>query len=155
MPPARQTTFDPAPPRYAPDDAGIAAFRARVLARYRESGRRFPWRETTDPYRILVSEIMLQQTQVDRVAAKYPAFLREFPDFGALAAAPLDRILHAWQGMGCNRRAIALQRCARRVVDEFRGILPADPAILVTFPGIGPATAASICAFAFSLTFSK
>jgi A/G-specific adenine glycosylase len=110
-----------------------------------------PWRETTDPYRILVSEIMLQQTQVERVRVKYPEFTAAFPDFSTLAVAPLPQVLAIWQGMGYNRRAIALQKCASRVIEDFHGTLPADPAILATFPGIGHATASSICAFAFNL----
>jgi A/G-specific adenine glycosylase len=94
---------------------------------------------------------MLQQTQVERVAVKYPAFIAAFPDFPALAGAPLSDILAVWQGMGYNRRAISLQKCARRVVEEYDGALPQDPEILATFPGIGRATAASICAFAFNM----
>ncbi len=131
-------------------DNGIPAFQTLVLSRYRASGRKFPWRETTDPYAILVSEIMLQQTQVERVAEKFPQFVAAFPDFKALASAPLPDILAVWQGMGYNRRAIALRKCACRVVEEFSGILPHDPDILATFPGIGRATASSICAFAFN-----
>jgi A/G-specific adenine glycosylase len=94
---------------------------------------------------------MLQQTQVERVTVKYPAFLCVFPDFPALAHAPLADVLASWQGMGYNRRAISLQKSARRVVEEFDGALPQDPDILATFPGIGRATAASICAFAFNM----
>jgi A/G-specific adenine glycosylase len=126
-------------------------FQALVLNHYREHGRDLVWRKTTDPYCILVSEIMLQQTQVDRVALKYPAFIATFPDFSSLASAPLDAVLGAWQGMGYNRRAIALQKTAGRVVAEFDGNLPADVETLATFPGIGKATASSICAFAFNL----
>ncbi len=108
-----------------------------------------PWRETRDPYRILVSEIMLQQTQVDRVRAKYDLFLVAFPDVAALASAPLDRVLAAWQGLGYNRRAVALQRTARILQAEHRGLIPDDTEALVALPGIGGATAASIRAFAF------
>ena len=108
-----------------------------------------PWRETRDPYRILVSEIMLQQTQVDRVRAKYETFLATFPDLAGLAAAPLEQVLAAWQGLGYNRRAVALHRAARILAAEHRGLLPDDTAALVALPGIGAATAASIRAFAF------
>jgi A/G-specific adenine glycosylase len=94
---------------------------------------------------------MLQQTQVERVSRKYPEFIAAFSDFPTLAEAPLSEVLGVWQGMGYNRRAIALQKCARRVVGEFGGTLPQDPDILATFPGIGRATAASICAFAFNM----
>jgi A/G-specific adenine glycosylase len=110
-----------------------------------------PWRETTDPYQILVSEIMLQQTQVERVLKKFPEFIRSFPDFGTLAAAPLADILAVWQGMGYNRRAIALQKCAIRVMQDYQGRVPDDSETLATFPGIGRATAGSIAAFAFNI----
>ncbi|MEN6442935.1 MAG: A/G-specific adenine glycosylase [Methanoregula sp.] len=130
----------------------IDAFRQRVLVQYRLEGRHdMQWRHTTDPYHILVSEIMLQQTQVERVAIKFPEFIRAFPDFAALASAPLPDIIAVWQGMGYNRRAIALKKCAEQVVSTCHGILPRDPEVLATLPGIGPATAASICAFAFNL----
>ena len=132
-------------------DTGISEFQQRVLDYYSLHGRPMPWRDTTDPYKILVSEIMLQQTQVERVLIKYPAFLSAFPDFTSLAQAPLADILTVWQGMGYNRRAISLQKCAQRVVNEYNGILPADVETLATFPGIGRATASSICAFAFDL----
>ncbi|MDO9323636.1 MAG: A/G-specific adenine glycosylase [Methanoregula sp.] len=129
---------------------GISEFRKMVLAHYSRHGRLMPWRDNLGPYSILVSEIMLQQTQVERVLTKYPEFLAAFPDFATLAKAPLADILSAWQGMGYNRRAIALQKCAQRVMNEFNGILPEDADILATFPGIGCATASSICAFAFN-----
>ena len=129
----------------------VRLFRALVLAHYRAHGRDLPWRQTTDPYRILVSEIMLQQTQVERVAVKYPEFIDRFPDFASLARAPQSDILLAWQGMGYNRRALALKRTAERVVDDYGGRLPADVETLATFPGIGRATAAAICAYAFNM----
>ena len=147
----RQTHLTPDGHRFSRDDQGMGAFQHLVLSRYRASARKFPWRETTNPYAILVSEIMLQQTQVGRVSEKFPAFLSAFPDVATLAAAPLAEVLAAWQGMGYNRRAIALQKCARIVTDEHGGRLPDDPAILATFPGIGKATAASICAYAYNL----
>jgi len=122
-----------------------------VLSHYEQYGRDMAWRNTTDPYQILVSEIMLQQTQVDRVTVKFPEFLRAFPDFASLAAAPLAKVLTVWQGLGYNRRAIALQKCAIRIMNEYDGVLPADVDILTTFPGIGRATASSIAAFAFNM----
>jgi A/G-specific adenine glycosylase len=122
-----------------------------VLSYYNNHGREMDWRDTTDPYLILVSEIMLQQTQVERVKIKFPEFIEAFPDFASLAAAPLDNVLFVWQGMGYNRRAIAIQKCAIRVINEYNGILPADVDLLATFPGIGRATASSIAAFAFNL----
>ncbi len=129
----------------------IRLFWDLILSHYRACGRDLPWRRTTDPYRILVSEIMLQQTQVERVAVRYPEFLERFPDFESLARAPRSEVLLAWQGMGYNRRAIALQTTAQRVVEEHGGRLPADPDTLATFPGIGRATASAICAYAFDM----
>jgi A/G-specific adenine glycosylase len=133
------------------DPASARRFREMVLTYYAGHGRDLAWRRTTDPYRILVSEIMLQQTQVERVSLRFPAFITTFPDFSSLAGAPLPAVLAAWQGMGYNRRAISLQQCARRVVEEYDGTLPQDPEVLATFPGIGTATAGSICAFAFNM----
>jgi len=149
----QQPLAPPGPERSEPpSDAEIAAFRGRVRAFYEKHGRHdMPWRHTDDPYRILVSEIMLQQTQVGRVIEKYPEFLTTFPDFAALAQAPQSAVIAAWQGMGYNRRAISLKKCAEKVVSEYGGTLPRDPEVLATFPGIGPATASSICAFAFNL----
>ena len=144
-----ETTGSPA--IYDATDDGIAQFREMVLDHYRNHGREMPWRENTDPYHILISEIMLQQTQVERVMVKFPEFIAAFPDIATLANAPLPAILAAWQGMGYNRRAIALLKCAARVMEEYHGILPADPEILATFPGLGHATASSICAFAFNV----
>ncbi|KAF5075922.1 Endonuclease III [anaerobic digester metagenome] len=129
----------------------IDLFRDLILSYFRAHGRDLPWRHTTDPYRILVSEIMLQQTQVERVAVKYTEFLERFPDFESLARAPRSEVLLAWQGMGYNRRAIALQETAKRVMDEYGGELPADVETLATFPGIGKATAAAIVAYAFNM----
>ncbi|MBD3391103.1 MAG: A/G-specific adenine glycosylase [Chitinivibrionales bacterium] len=122
------------------------AFRRAVYAHAR---RDLPWRKNVSPYRVVVSEIMLQQTRADRVAQKYPGFIRAFPSFAALAGASTAQVLAAWQGLGYNRRALMLHRCAREVRDKYRGRLPRDPEILRLLPGIGPATAASITAFAF------
>jgi A/G-specific adenine glycosylase len=108
-----------------------------------------PWRETRDPYRILVSEVMLQQTQVDRVRPKYAEFLGAFPDIAALASAPLSHVLGAWQGLGYNRRAVALHRTARLLLRDHGGKVPEGQEALLALPGIGPATAAAIRAFAF------
>ena len=109
------------------------------------------WRETIDPYQIFVSEIMLQQTQVERVAIKFPEFIKAFPDFGSLAREPLAEILAVWQGMGYNRRAIALRKCAIRVVDEFAGTLPAGHGYPRNLSRHRTSPAASICAFAFNI----
>ncbi|MGB7788655.1 A/G-specific adenine glycosylase [Methanoregula sp.] len=150
----RQELLTTTEARYSGDEnghPGIGEFRQMVQAFYQEHKRPMAWRETTDPYRILLSEIMLQQTQVERVALKYPEFIARFPDFPALARASPADILPVWQGMGYNRRAIALQKCAERVMTEFGGTLPCDVDTLATFPGIGRATASSIAAFAFNL----
>jgi A/G-specific adenine glycosylase len=131
-------------------DRAIALFRKLICDYFRTYGRDLAWRRTRDPYRIFVSEIMLQQTQVSRVAIKYPEFIAAFPDFESLAAAPLRDVLAVWQGMGYNRRARSLKEAAERVMQEFGGNLPGDEAVLTTLPGIGPATASSIAAFAFN-----
>jgi A/G-specific adenine glycosylase len=128
----------------------VGAFRAEIYQCYELYGRDFAWRKTSDPYHIVVSEIMLQQTQTQHVEGKYELFISEFPDFDSLAAASLHHILSIWQGLGYNRRAQALQKIARQVSCELSGQLPDEPAMLETFPGIGPATACSIAAFAFN-----
>ena len=129
----------------------ILAFREEVYRHYREHKRNFPWRETTDPYSILVSEVMLQQTGVDRVRVYYPRFIAVFPAFSFLAGAPLADVLRVWKGLGYNRRAQNLRRTACIVEEEFSGVLPPDEKILSTLPGIGRTTAAAILAFAFNL----
>lgn len=119
---------------------------------YARHGRRsLPWRKTVSPYKILVSEIMLQQTQVERVVPKYRAFLKQFPSLQALAKAPLADVLRAWQGLGYNRRAKMLHDCATTVVDTMQGRLPRTYAALAALPGIGPYTAGAIMAFAYNV----
>jgi A/G-specific adenine glycosylase len=132
-----------------PDDATLANFQSTVYAYYRAFPRSMPWRETDDPYRILLSEIMLQQTQVSRVMAKYHEFVEAFPDVHSLAVAPVSRVLEVWLGLGYNRRALALHRLARELVARG-GEVPDDPATLETLPGIGHATACAIAAYAFN-----
>lgn len=128
----------------------IAAFQQVVYEHYFRHGRTFPWRETSDPYRILVSEVMLQQTQTSRVIGKYEDFVSAFPDFPSLARAPLRDVLQVWQGLGYNRRAIALHRVAQTVVSTFGGQLPSSPAVLIQLPGIGRYTAFAVAALAFN-----
>jgi A/G-specific adenine glycosylase len=130
---------------------GISEFQQMVLSYFEQHGRDMAWRHTSDPYQILVSEIMLQQTQVERVARKFPEFIETFPDVEALAAASLPEVLTVWQGMGYNRRAVFLQKCAVKIMTEYNGVLPADVDQLAAFPGIGRATASSIAAFAFNM----
>jgi A/G-specific adenine glycosylase len=108
-----------------------------------------PWRRTHDPYRILVSEIMLQQTGVDRVRGKYAEFLAQFPDVSLLAHAPLGAVLRVWSGLGYNRRARYLHECAKKVVHEHGGKFPATFEELIKLPGIGMSTAGALLAFSF------
>ncbi len=131
--------------------ARIRSFRKTIYRHYALHGRRLPWRTTRDPYRILVSEIMLQQTQAERVKRKYREFIAAFPDFHTLSRAPLRKILRVWLGLGYNRRALAIKRLAVRVVREWGGRLPSRTEDLQTLPGIGPATAAAIAAYAFDM----
>lgn len=129
----------------------IEAFRAMILAHYHEIARLMPWRETRDPYAVLVSEIMLQQTQVERVRLKYGEFLAHFPTLATLASAPLSNVLKVWQGLGYNRRAIYLKRCAEEIIAQYNGIFPATVQELQALPGIGPYTARAVAAFAFDV----
>ena len=124
-------------------------FRRRLLAWYRRHGRDLPWRQTDDPYHILVSEIMLQQTQVDRVLPKYREWLDKFPSLQALAAAPEPEVTAAWYPLGYNIRPRRLQTIAREAVERYDGKLPADEETLLSFKGIGAYTAGAIRSFAF------
>jgi A/G-specific adenine glycosylase len=128
----------------------IESFRKEIYRYFETSGRLLPWRKTRDPYKILISEIMLQQTQVERVVEKYKTFIKAFPDFHSLNRASLAKVYSLWQGLGYNRRALALKRIAQTVVDEYGAQLPDTVEKLSSLPGIGAATAASICAFAFN-----
>jgi A/G-specific adenine glycosylase len=126
------------------DPATVSALQERLLAWYADNGRDLPWRHTRDPYAILVSEVMLQQTQVSRVIPTYEVFLGRFPTLSALAAAPLPEVLRLWLGLGYNNRAERLWRCARTA----GGRLPADVAGLQRLPGVGPYTARAVLVFA-------
>lgn len=114
----------------------VTSFRAAVYAYHRANPRPMPWRETGDPYRILVSEIMLQQTQVDRVRAKYTEFMGAFPTVHELAAAPLSDVLQVWQGLGYNRRGLYLKRCSEEIVRDYAGHFPRTIDELQSLPGI-------------------
>ena len=124
-------------------------FRAKLIAWFRRDGRDLPWRHTTDPYAIMVSEFMLQQTQVATVIPFYQRWLARLPDFATLAAAEESAVLSLWQGLGYYSRARNLHRAAREVMTRFDGTLPDDPAIIATLPGIGRYTAGAVAAFAF------
>jgi A/G-specific adenine glycosylase len=129
----------------------LREFRKAVLAHYAAEGRSLPWRETRDPYRILVSEFMLQQTQVSRVIPKYAEFLALFPDIETLAAAGLVQVLAAWKGLGYNSRAKRLWECARAIVRDHGSKVPEARAELKALPGIGDYTAGAIACFAYGL----
>ncbi|MBY8979890.1 MAG: A/G-specific adenine glycosylase [Candidatus Lokiarchaeota archaeon] len=129
----------------------IKKFQSFIFSYFKQYGRDFPFRQNITPYNVLVSEMMLQQTQTNRVSEKFQEFIKKFPDFKSLNNAPLNEILKLWQGLGYNRRAVALKKIAEKVVNEFDGILPADVEILKTFPQIGHNTASSIVAFAFNM----
>src|SRR5213595_3202047 len=124
-------------------------FRQRLLTWYRRHGRDLPWRKTDDPYHILVSEMMLQQTQVDRVLPKYAEWLEKYPSFDALAQAPEHDVTQTWRPLGYNIRPKRLQSIAREAVARYDGRLPADEATLLSFKGIGQYTAGAIRSFAF------
>jgi A/G-specific adenine glycosylase len=124
-------------------------FRKTVYGYYARHKRPMAWRNTRDPYRIIVSEIMLQQTQVPRVREKYAEFILAFPTLRRLAEAPLADVLKVWQGLGYNRRALYLKRLAEAVVRDYGGRVPRERELLQKLPGLGPATSASVCAFAF------
>ncbi len=124
-------------------------FRRALLAWYRRYGRDLPWRRTRNPYHILVSEIMLQQTQVDRVQPKYEEWLARYPTLEALAAAPEDDVVRTWYPLGYNIRPRRLHAIARETVARYGGRLPDDEATLRSFKGIGPYTAGAVLSFAF------
>jgi A/G-specific adenine glycosylase len=124
-------------------------FRQRLLAWYRRHGRDLPWRKTDDPYHILVSEIMLQQTQVDRVLPKYAEWLDKYPSMRALASASEHEVAETWRPLGYNVRPRRLQSIARESVEKYGGRLPRDEATLLSFKGIGQYTAGAIRSFAF------
>jgi A/G-specific adenine glycosylase len=128
----------------------IKKFQKKILSYYNKEGRDLPWRKTKNPYHILVSEIMLQQTQVDRVIPKYKTWIKKFPTVSTLAQASFKEVLLYWQGLGYNRRAKFLQAAAQKISTVYKGRLPQTIDHLKTLPGIGPATAASISAFAFN-----
>jgi A/G-specific adenine glycosylase len=127
----------------------IDAVRTGILTWFERHRRTLPWRETRDPYHILVSEVMLQQTQVDRVIPYYHRFLERFPTVQELASAPVAEVIRLWAGLGYNRRAVNLQRAAQAVVASHNGTFPRDLGQLRALPGVGEYTAGAIACFAF------
>jgi A/G-specific adenine glycosylase len=132
-----------------PSVSSRRSFRRKLLDWYDQNGRTLPWRETSDPYHILVSEIMLQQTQVDRVLPKYHEWLSKYPSFEALADAPERDVTETWRPLGYNIRPKRLQAIAREAVATYGGKLPSDEETLLSFKGIGAYTAGAIRSFAF------
>lgn len=126
------------------DTATRRLIQQQLIEWFCSAGRDLPWRHTRDPYHILVAEMMLQQTQVERVLARYHTFLAAFPTLEALAAAPTADVIRQWTGLGYNRRAVNLQRTARMVCEVYGGIFPHDPTELRKLPGIGPYTAGAL-----------
>jgi A/G-specific adenine glycosylase len=138
-------------PRKSRADRKLQAseFRRRLLRWFRRHGRDLPWRRTRDPYHIVVSEFMLQQTQVSRVEAYYHRFLERYPSIHVLAAAPAAMVRESWEGLGYYRRAANLHRLAQAVVDQHGGVVPDDPEALLLLPGVGRYTAGAIACFAY------
>ncbi|NVM36234.1 MAG: A/G-specific adenine glycosylase [Candidatus Lokiarchaeota archaeon] len=128
----------------------IELFKKLIYDYFRNHKRKFPFREKITPYNVLISEIMLQQTQTGRVSEKFSKFIAKFPDFLSLSSATLEEVLIEWKGLGYNRRAIALKKIAKTVINDFNGELPDSLEILKSFPQIGHNTASSILTFAFN-----
>lgn len=145
--PRRRAATEPLWP--LPDPQARQRFRRRLLGWYRRNGRDLPWRRTRDPYHILVSEIMLQQTQVDRVLPKYLEWLEKYPTLEALATAPSGEVNETWRPLGYNIRPARLHAIARESVARYGGELPADEQTLRSFKGIGAYTAGAVLSFAF------
>ena len=134
-----------------PEAAVPPALRDAILAWYAATGRELAFRATADPYAVLVSELMAQQTQAARAAEAWTAWMARFPTVRMLAEAPVADVLRAWAGLGYNRRALALHRAARAIVDGHGGAVPASPEALETLPGVGPYTARAVAAIAYGL----
>jgi A/G-specific adenine glycosylase len=127
----------------------IEQFQEKILTWYAQNQRDLPWRSTRDPYRILISEVMSQQTQIQRVIPKYEAWLEVFPSVKELARASVTDVLRMWSGLGYNRRALNLQKAAKEIVTNYKSLFPQKPQELQTLPGIGSYTAAAVACFAF------
>jgi A/G-specific adenine glycosylase len=125
-------------------------FQETIYSYYEKEGRQFPWRKKIDPWGVMVSEFMLQQTQTDRVIIYWTRFMKKWPDLPSFAQASLEDALKEWNGLGYNRRCYYLKDCARRIAKEHEGDIPDDPRYLVSLPGIGPYTAKAIPCFAYN-----
>jgi A/G-specific adenine glycosylase len=136
-------------PRAVRAPRAAAEFRRRLLRWFRRHGRDLPWRRTRDPYHVIVSEFMLQQTQVSRVQEYYPRFLERYPTVETLARAPAGMVRESWEGLGYYRRAANLHRLAQDVVRDHAGVIPSDPAVLLRLPGVGRYTAGAVASFAY------
>lgn len=128
----------------------ICDFTDTIWNHYHKHRRSFPWRDEISPYRVVISEVMLQQTQTHRVVPKFESFIKRFPDFKSLATASFSDVLSMWKGLGYNRRALNLQKTAHLIHHQFADQLSDDPKVLLQYPGIGKATAASIVTFAYN-----
>lgn len=137
-------------PEHTVSDEALKQMVDHVLDSRKDLYRDFAWRRTQDPYEVLVSEVMLQQTQTQRVIRYFERWIEKFPTFDALASAAKVDVLEAWQGLGYNRRCLALYACAQEVSEKYHGVCPSDENELISLPGIGPATAAGVRAFAFN-----
>lgn len=136
--------------QYGYSSKTLQIFQHIITGFYQKNRRDFPWRNTDNPYYVLISEFMLQQTQTDRVTQKYQSFIARFPDFSSLAAASLREVMTQWQGLGYNRRAFFLHQTGKAITEKFNALCPGEIDILEQFPGIGKATAGAICAFAYN-----
>ncbi len=129
----------------------LQTFKKTIWDYYKKNRRDFRWRNETTPYYVVVSEIMLQQTQAPRVVSKFDSFIAKFPDFQTLASAPQNEVLKEWQGLGYNRRGLNLKRLAETIITQHNGKLPKTPEELLELPGIGPGTVGSLLTFAFNI----
>jgi len=135
-------------------DTAIKEFQKKILVWYKTNKRDFPWRKTENPYFILVSEVMLQQTQTMRVIPYYEKFVKKYPTVKSLSAAKNNELLRLWSGLGFNNRAVRLKETANAIVQEYKGIIPSDYKKLIKLKGIGTYTASAIIAFAFNKKIS-
>lgn len=134
-----------------PADFPTEAFRRSLLEWFAREGKSYPWRETTDPWHIIVSEIMLQQTTIPTVLGRYEDWMRRFPDPASMAAADEETVLRSWEGLGYYRRVRSLHQIARAVVERHAGVFPDDAAALMALPGIGEYTCGALLSFAFNI----